>query len=80
MGRPIGEIMISIAVYVARLPCGCAIDACEECLDEETLAVCLYHWRGNGYTVERVEGNTPIKLDCADCEAINEPRYTKMMF
>jgi hypothetical protein len=67
------------AVYVARLSCGCAIDACEECLDPEALTVRLYHWTGNGYTVECVATDGVIETECAACRD-QGPRMTQRMF
>jgi hypothetical protein len=71
--------MNDAAVWIARLSCGCAIDACEEGADHDELAMCLYHWTGNGYTVERIDGGLPIALDCAACRE-QSPRATQRMF
>jgi hypothetical protein len=71
--------MTSASVWVARISCGCAIDVCEECLDQEALSVCLYRWRGNGYVIERMTDDAPIRTDCDACRE-QAPRITQRMF
>lgn len=66
--------------YIARLSCGCVIDVCEDSLDWEALGVCLYHWLGNGYTVESVQDAAAIHLECAACKATPGRWHTQPMF
>jgi hypothetical protein len=53
-------------MYLARLPCGCIVSACDVS-DDETDALWLYHASGNGWTIECVEEGAAIEDgQCAD--------------
>lgn len=52
---------------LARLECGCVVDACDVS-DDDTDAQWLYHVMGNGWIVERVEGDATIESDCPDAK------------
>jgi hypothetical protein len=53
-----------MVIYVARVPCGCAVDACKE---DDDVRLWLYGVLGNGWQVERHDADTPIDTECAAC-------------
>jgi hypothetical protein len=69
-----------MVIYIARLPCGCVIDACEEG-DNEMMWV--RGWVKNGWIVTRETPCTEIESACPTCKRIIEehtPRQTMRMF
>jgi hypothetical protein len=64
-----------MVIYIARLPCGCVVDACPE---HEDVRLWLYGCLGNGWAVERIDPSDPIEGDCPTCQEKMKPRQTSM--
>jgi hypothetical protein len=70
--------MVPTSVYIARVSCGCVIDI-HPVWEDVSDILWLASVRGNGWTVERVDIDTPVQMDCTEA-ANNRPLRTMNMF